>query len=524
MADTLTKLYSRAFFFSLSILILWIIPFFLSTLRYCLYMYKLKLEENEPPDIIELSGIKSFSFRNTTSNNPEYNPKISNLGYTGKLTFDCYKGECKYYRRYQSGEEGTWNFTEYNSSKLCRNTKGLSCKACNKKNMYSSYECSCSHLIDSNEYSEDLSCYADNIIYNWKNLSYNRINQTNSGFNYINNSVPANENCPQNMKQCGILDELGNKLCYPKDLTCPINYVTLNSSDKNYTYEEYTIDGVTIYYTNKAIEDGKVLGGFYVDSDLMRNYNIGECQIITTGKISELLNSHKNKLYKNSLNFDPYEDKNIDQKGKAYLKWCIPGVGKERNITLIKKLNEDYELNKTTNNNINNYKNGMKIVYFIGLPSYIIITILFIILTILFKLRKFIYLYEGILGFTFFFNTLSFLAGINSIFINSELLEINKSNFYQNTFKLLIGLGTTIFWMHILLTILFFIFFIYLCCLDKKVTTVNRQKDKNNYNSLKDKNTTELKNKDNSSDFTPFDDCKQNSDDKTYPLTPEGIS
>ena len=81
------------------------------------------------------------------------------------------------------------------------------------------------------------------------------------------------------------------------------------------------------------------------------------------------------------------------------------GVGKERNITLIKRLKEDYELNKTTNNNINNYKNGMKIVYFFGLPSYIIITILFIILTILIKLRKFIYLYDGIFGFTFFFNT-----------------------------------------------------------------------------------------------------------------------
>ena len=170
------------------------------------------------------------------------------------------------------------------------------------------------------------------------------------------------------------------------------------------------------------------------------------------------------------------------------------GVGKERNITLIKRLKEDYELNKTTNNNINNYKNGMKIVYFFGLPSYIIITILFIILTILFKLRKFIYLYEGILGFTFFFNTLSFLAGINSIFINSELLEINKSNFYQNTFKLLIGLGTTIFWMHILLTILFFIFHIYLCYLDKKDTTANRPTGENNYKSLEYKNTSEIKN------------------------------
>jgi len=275
MADTLTKLYSRAFFFSLSILILWLILFFLSTLRYCLYMYKLKLEENEPI-INGLPGIKNFSFSNTTSNNPE----------------------------------------------------------------------------------------------------------------------------------------------------------------------------------------------------------------------------------------------------------CIPGVEKERNITLIKKLMEDYELNKTTNNNINNYKTGMKIIYFFGLPSYIIITIFFIILTVLIKLRKFMDYYPCILTYTYILSFLIFIADFNNLSINSELLEIYKSNFKQNTFKLFIGLGTAIFWMHILLTILFIIFNIYLCCLDKKDTTANRPKGENNYKSLEDKNTTEIKNKDNSSDVTPspYDDFKKNSDDKTYPLTPEGIN
>ena len=80
--------------------------------------------------------------------------------------------------------------------------------------------------------------------YLWKNLTYNRINQTYSKFNYTSNAVPANEECPSNMRQCGILDELGNKLCYPKEYNCPINYITLNKTDKNYNYKEYTRDGV----------------------------------------------------------------------------------------------------------------------------------------------------------------------------------------------------------------------------------------------------------------------------------------
>jgi len=382
-----------SFIICIIVLILWIISFTLSTIRYCLYTYKIKkLEEHDP--FIDLSGVQSFSFSKTASNNPEYNSVVPNLGYTGELSFDCYKGLCKYHTQYECYVEECGgdsectstktichsypSFYEYDSSKLCRNTNGIQCNACEAIKNHTYVRCSCSHINYTKDYSGSYSCYADNIVYNWKNLTYNRKNQTFLNFNYSNNAVPSNEKCPSNMHQCGILDELGNKLCYPIGYTCPINYITLNNSEKNYNYKEYTIDGIKIYYTNEAIEDGKVLGGFFVDSDLMIKYNIGECQIIDTSKISDLLKSNKNKLYKDSLNFDPYNDEDIDKKGKAYLKWCIPGVGKERNITLVKKLTIDYELNKTTNKELTGFMKDFSRFYFISLPGYILITIVLI--------------------------------------------------------------------------------------------------------------------------------------------------
>ena len=139
MDSTISKHYLIAKFIYIILLIFWLISFFLSTLKYCLYIYKLeKLEENDP--FIDLSGIQSFTFDKSTSNNPEYNSHISNLGYTGELIFDCYKGLCNYYHEYPCEVERCRNeddcyyetitcksypgFFEYDSSKLCRNTDG----------------------------------------------------------------------------------------------------------------------------------------------------------------------------------------------------------------------------------------------------------------------------------------------------------------------------------------------------------------------------------------------------------------
>ena len=352
-----------------------------------------------------------------------------------------------------------------------------------------------------------------------------KFKQNFSNFNYSNNAVPANGNCPSNMHQCGILDEFGNKLCYPIGYNCPINYITLNSSDKNYNYKEYTIGGVKIYYTNEAIEDGKVLGGFYVDSDLMIKYNIGECQIIDTSEISELLNSQKNELYRNNLEFDVYKDENIDKKGKAYLKWCIPGVGKERNITLVKQLTLDYELNKTTNINITKFTKGIKVPYFICLPGYIIVTITLIITTILISFRKLMGCGGVNMGGTIFFSLITLVGSFSSFVTHSELCDVNKSNFNQDIFNTIIRLNITIFWINFPLTIFIIFFICYLTCLNEKPLFDKNIKTDNNYKSLEDKKETELQNKcdnDSEQNNTPYDNYNQYS--KSFPLTPEGIN
>ena len=366
---------------------------------------------------------------------------------------------------------------------------------------------SCSH-VDSDYYSSSFYCKADNLILNWKNYYCKKsIIQ----FNYLDNAVPSNEDCPYNTRSCGILDEYGNKLCIAKGYSCPINYVTLNSSDRNYTYNSYTIDGVTIYYTNEAVNDGKILGGFYVDSDLMINYNIGDCQIITTGKISELLNSHMNKLYRKSLTFNPYKDKNIDNKGKAYLKWCIPGVGMERNITLIKELNKIYAQNKTISNRLNSIKYDHRVSYFLGLSAYI--TIIILLLIAIFSLK-----YRGcnhyiIINSLAIFPLFILLGEIGLSFNTySELSKLNEYN--QNFLNVHIRLNLINIFLYIIFVISMIILFAFLSKVDKYHN--NSNKNENITEKLIDKEITELK--------TKNDNNEKSSAADVYQLTPDGLN
>ena len=396
---------------------------------------------------------------------------------------------------------------QYKSSTQCKDNNGKFCDSCKAREGYTYQKCSCSH-VDSDYYSSSFYCKADNLILNWKNYYCKK---GTIKFNYLNNAVPSNKECPQNTKSCGILDELGNKLCIKKNYACPINYVTLNSSDRNYTYKNYTIDGVTIYYTNEAINDGKILGGFYVDSDLMINYNIGDCQIITTGKISELLNSHANKLYRKSLTFNPYKDKNIDNKGKAYLKWCIPGVGKERNITLIKELMNIYEQNKTISEKLTSIKYHHRVSYFIGLSGYIT-TIILLIFTI-FSL-KYRYCTHYIVINSFIVVVLFLLLGEVGLSFNtySDLSKLNKYN--QNFLNVHIRLIS----INIYLYIIFIISMITFFCFSKEVDNYynNSTKNYNIHENLIDKEITELK--------TKSDNNKKSSDTNIYKLTPDSLN
>lgn len=184
-----------------------IINFLILTLNYGL-IYNLNIEENNPNNI---STLYSFSFVNHSSYNPEYYESIPNLGYTGRPIYDCYRGECHYYREYQcekwvcknddGDNECEWVTTtcksslseiQYKSSTQCKDTNAKFCNSCDNRKDYSNEKCSCSH-VDSDYYSPSFYCNADNLILKWKNYYY----KNNSGnFNYLDNAVPSNQNCP----------------------------------------------------------------------------------------------------------------------------------------------------------------------------------------------------------------------------------------------------------------------------------------------------------------------------------------
>ena len=304
------------------------------------------------------------------------------------------------------------------------------------------------------------------------------------------------------------LDELGNKLCVSSRYSCPINYITLNNSDKNYTYYNYSIGDLTIYYTNEAVNDGKIVGGLYVDSDLMINYNIGECKIITTGKISELLNSHPNKLYRKRLAFNPYKDKDIDKKGKAYLKWCIPAVGREKNITLIKELMKIYENNQTINKELTKIKNSCA-TYFIGFSGYILIIICLITSIFCLKYRK-----RGLYQLINIFIVISFFFIFAEIICNeaSKFYEFNKYN--QNYLNVITRLNILKILLSIIIIFFFFCLFGNFSELDHYDYKSNKKNKKHEY--LIDKYTTELKKYNTNNE--------KSSDSNTYQLTPDGLN
>ena len=331
-------------------------------------------EENYPD--INFTGIRNFDFKMKISGDiqQEFLPSSPNLGNTGKLIFDCYNGLCKYTEEYSCGTDKSKCYErKYYSRLTCsRECRTSNANKCNLNHCYNAYTTMCSHEKDTEEYSDEKSCYADNIIYIWENYYYVSTNATKSSrqYSYLNNAVPSEESCPSGKKMCGILDNLGNKLCIDNSENCPINYITLDKSNLHYTFNKTTIDNLTIYYTNEATETGKVVGGLFVDSDLLIKYNNEDCVTLATSTISSLLNSQNNKLYRNSLNFDPYKE-NIDLKGKSYLKWCVPGHGKEKSISKIRKLNDDYTYNISMNKDVIPYLKDFRFLIFGSLPGFI---------------------------------------------------------------------------------------------------------------------------------------------------------
>ena len=120
--------------------------------------------------------------------------------------------------------------------------------------------------------------------YYWKGKAFQYDNSPNISsyydyFNLLNLSVSSNEECPSDLKQCGLLDTMNNKMCIDKDKECPINMIIMKNTSEppteyNYTFKNVSFDdGSYLFYTNEAI-DQHIIGNITVnDGDLCINPN-----------------------------------------------------------------------------------------------------------------------------------------------------------------------------------------------------------------------------------------------------------
>ena len=277
---------------------------------------------------IPISALKYIDFTQNESK-PGYNPNTPNLGSAGEFIFDCYIGYCieekiekKYVYCSNDDEECENNYvkskyyaniTENLCSYECFESKGEKCHKCPSKYISSEGKC---EISTNDKYSPEKYCLSHNVIYFWKGKKFEAFNY---GYSYLKNAILKNEECPSKTRNCGIIDDNGNKLCMPENLECPINII---SEEKfNNSKYSFTVGSKTFYYGyDENAKNKKIIAGLYVDTDIYPNKNEKEYIILDTYTISGLLEENK-KLYKGvNLGFDPYTKKDIDQKGKSYLK------------------------------------------------------------------------------------------------------------------------------------------------------------------------------------------------------------
>ena len=316
---------------------------------------------------------------------------------------------------------------------------------------------------------------------------------------------------------CGILDNLGNKLCYPENENCPLNYITTNKSDSNYsiTGSAKLTKNKEIYFSNKATENGTIVGGLFVDSDLLIKYNDEDCETLEEGTVRQLLDSHPYKLYKKSLSYDPYKKKtNEVENGKSYLKWCVPGVGKEKNISKIKELNIEFDYNVTSNLLIiEPIKISTTESYFVSLPGYIgLLFLLIVFIFTFFEINEIPSRVPGCYGCQKYYRCyrckknwtcynpikllifLVFVATFVLLIVGTALAFANISNISagndlnldSNIITSLKSLNITIICFNIILFIFMIVFSVYLGITPQKapvqetITQYETHKDKNN--------------------------------------------
>ena len=137
------------------------------------------------------------------------------------------------------------------------------------------------------------------------------------------------DNCSENLKQCGILDTLGNKMCLYKDFPCPVNelivdlvtnksYYTKRGFQSIYYHLLRKVDDYNLYFKNTSYDKKIVSSLVYLESPpkLIDNHNFKFDFDAYEIKYGDLESSIKNNLtsYFNMTNFTNvfFGDQNLE--------------------------------------------------------------------------------------------------------------------------------------------------------------------------------------------------------------------
>ena len=223
---------------------------------------------------------------------------------------------------------------EYDCSKECHDTERSTCDC---SDYYDNKKGTCSKKYN-DIYESGKYCFADNVIYYWKGKRYHK--GSIRTYSYLNDCVTKYEECTR--KDCGIVDDNGNRLCISNIDKCPINYISDEKLDGNFDYSTLELGGKTFYvHRGSNNKNTKIISGLVVDSDLYLNKDNNKKDIIDTDTISGLL-KHNQNLYKGiNLGYDPYSLTDIDEKGKSYLR----AYYNDNNVDLVALKKADYLYN-----------------------------------------------------------------------------------------------------------------------------------------------------------------------------------
>lgn len=388
---------------------------------------------------INITALDDITFINDTSR-PQYSPYDSHLGFTGRLFLNCYSGTCKRtvvehgytyycdvddycYTEYEDYEVEKYEII-YNCSFQCFEDKKSQCDVCPSK--YDTNNGTCKLKTD-DIYNKEKYCYGDNIIYFWKGKKYVS-NMT--YYTYLNNVKLKNEECPQNTKNCGVIDDNENELCISNDLKCPINTIS-DDTQLNYSiYSSFEINNKTFYFGFDKDFKGKLLSGLYVDTDIYLDLEEEYFTELDTYTISGLLKENY-LLYRGvDLGYDPYNSIDIDNRGKSHLKIKY----NSNNLDLVSLRNKVKEYNKRIelkDKVIDPFKKYLKVYFVCGIIAniYLFIFICCLISIIKERVRSGWYLIRFsncvyIVGaFPFFV-----LSIVNLIYALINFAKLNKSN------------------------------------------------------------------------------------------------